>query len=128
MSTSAISNASVHSDLKTYFQQRNSDLHNLGQMLQSGNLEGAQQAFQAIQNLGKGSPFANGDAFKIGRREHDFEAVGQALKSGDLNAAKQAFEHLIGSFRRSHMEHAAAAAEVPNVAATPSSYNVDVTA
>ena len=102
MSTAAISNHSINPALKSYFQQRISDLHQLGQMLQAGDLAGAEKAFQAIQELGQNGPFPNGDAFKISRREQDFEAVGQALKSGDLTAAKQALQQLIHSFRRGH--------------------------
>ncbi len=110
MSTPAISNA-IHSDLKSYFQQRNFDLHKLGQALQSGDLTGAQQAFETLKTLGQNGPFASGDAFKMPQREQAFEAVGEALKSGDLTAAKEAFKQLVHSFRRAHVEPAPVAAD-----------------
>jgi hypothetical protein len=100
MATTAVSTSSLYQELQTYFQQRSSDLQQLGQALQSGDLAGAQQEFQALQTLGQSGPFANGDAFKMSRREQDFEAIGQALQSGDLTGAQQAFAQLESTFRR----------------------------
>lgn len=98
MSTSAVSSASLYQELQSYFQQRGSDLTQLGKALQNGDLQGAQQEFAAIQSLGKSGPFANGDAFKISQRQQDFTALGQALQSGDLAGAQQAFAALESTF------------------------------
>ena len=100
MSTAAVSASSIYQELQTYFQARNSDLQQLGQALQSGDLAGAQQEFQAIQTLGQSGPFANGDPFKLSQREQDFQAIGQALQSGDLAGAQQAFAQLQSTFHR----------------------------
>ncbi|HYM76404.1 MAG TPA: hypothetical protein VE377_10545 [Candidatus Dormibacteraeota bacterium] len=103
MLTAAISSSSIHQDLQSYFQARNSDLQKLGQALRSGDLAAAKQEYQAIKDLGQNGPFANGDAFKMSGREQAFEAIGQALQSGDLAGAKQAFAELRSSFRHGHM-------------------------
>jgi hypothetical protein len=100
MSTAAVSSSSVQQDLRTYYQQRGSDLQQLGQALQSGNVSGAQQEFNAIQTLGQSGPFSSGNAFAINQREQDFNAIGQALQSGDLNGAQQAFNQLESSLHQ----------------------------
>jgi hypothetical protein len=102
MSTAAVSTTSIYQELQTYFQARSSDLKQLGQALQSGDLAGAQQEFSAIQNLGQGGPFANGNAFKVSQREQDFAAIGQALQAGDLAGAQQAFAQLKGIHHHQH--------------------------
>jgi hypothetical protein len=94
MSIAAVSPTSIYQELQTYFQARNSDLKQLGQALQSGDLAGAQQEFSAIQNLGQGGPFANGNEFQSKQRQQDFNAIGQALQAGDLAGAQQAFAQL----------------------------------
>lgn len=99
MSTAAVSTNSIYQQLQAYFQQRGSDLKQLGQALQSGDLAGAQQEYSAIQTLGQSGPFANGDPFKVTQREQDFAAVGQALQSGDLAQAQQAFAQLKNTFQ-----------------------------
>ena len=92
MSTAAVSSGSIYQELQSYFQQRNTDVSQLGQDLTSGNLANAQQDFATLTGLGQGGPFANGDAFGAGSaREQDFTAIGQALQSGNLSAAQQAF-------------------------------------
>ena len=80
-----------------YFQDRQSDLEQLGQSLQSGDLAGAQQAYSAIQTLAKNGPF-DGNAFAVNKRQQDFNAIGQALQSGDLGGAQQAFNQLEATF------------------------------
>jgi hypothetical protein len=102
MSTAAVSTTSIYQELQTYFQARNSDLKQLGQALQSGDLATAQQEFSAIQNLGQGGPFANGNEFKSNQRQQDFNAIGQALQAGDLAGAQQAFAQLKGIFHHQH--------------------------
>jgi hypothetical protein len=99
MSTAAVSSSSLYQQLQTYFQTRQSDLQQLGQDLKNGDLTDAQQEFSAIQTLGQGGPFANGDAFSRTERQQDFNAVGQALQSGSVANAQQAFEQLASTFQ-----------------------------
>jgi hypothetical protein len=98
MSIAAASSNSIYQQLQGFYQQRKADLQQLGQALQSGDLAGAQQAFNAIQTLGQGGPFASADPFRNTQREQDFAAVGQALQSGDLAGAQQAFATLESTF------------------------------
>lgn len=100
MSTAPVSSSSIYQELQQYFQQRSSDQQTLGKALSSGDLAGAQQAFNAIQALGQDGPFASGDAYKISQRQQDFAAVGQALQAGDLQGAQQAFAALQATFQR----------------------------
>jgi len=99
MSTAAVSSNSIFQELQSFFQQRGSDLQQLGQALQSGDLAGAQQEFSAIQSLGQSGPFASGDAFRSNQRQQDLTAIGQALQSGNLAAAQQAFAQLQSTFQ-----------------------------
>jgi hypothetical protein len=94
MSTSAVSSSSLNQDFQSYFQTRNTDVQQLGQALQSGNLRSAQVAFNNITALGEGGPFASGNAFRGPARQQDFNAIGQALQSGDLAGAQSAFAAL----------------------------------
>jgi hypothetical protein len=104
MSTAAISSSSIYQQSQAYFQARSSDLKQLSQALQSGDLAGAQQEFNAIQTLGQNGPFSSGNAFQASQRQQDFNAVGQALQSGDLAGAQQAFADLQSTF---HSQRAA---------------------
>jgi hypothetical protein len=121
MSTAAVSTSSIYQELQAYFQQRGSDLQQLGQALQSGDLAGAQQEYGAIQSLGQNGPFANGDAFKVSQRQQDFAAIGQALQSGDLAAAQKAFADLKSTFQHHHSTEPPPAAVVNLSGASPAS-------
>jgi hypothetical protein len=101
MSTSAVSGSSLYTQLQQYFQTRTSDVQQLGQALGSGDLAGAQTAFNAITTLGQSGPFASGDPFRNSTREQDFAAIGTALQSGNLGDAQQAFASLESTFHRS---------------------------
>jgi hypothetical protein len=98
MSTSAVSSSSLNQQLHQYFQTRASDLQQLGQDLQSGNVTGAQSDVANITSLGQSGPFPNGEPFINSTREQDFTAIGQALQSGDLAGAQQAFSDLKSTF------------------------------
>ena len=100
MSTAAISSSSIYQQTEQYFQTRQGDLQQLGQALQSGDLAGAQTAYNNIVQLGQSGPFASGDAFSRPQREQDFTAIGQALQSGDLAGAQSAFSTLQSTFQR----------------------------
>lgn len=100
MSTAAVSGSSIYQELQAYFQQRSTDVSQLGQDLTSGNLADAQQDYATLQSLGQGGPFANGDVFAPNKqREQDFTAIGQALQNGNLSAAQQAFAQLESTFK-----------------------------
>lgn len=113
MSTSAISSSSLNQQLQQYFQTRRSDLQQLGQALQSGNLSSAQSAFNNITSLGQSGPFSNGAPFASSSREQDFTAVGQALQNGDLAGAQQAFSQLETSFNGGQPQSASNANSSP---------------
>jgi hypothetical protein len=99
MSTAGVS-GSIYQELQSYFQQRTTDVAQLGQDLSSGNVTNAQQDFTTLQSLGQGGPFANGNVFATGNpREQDFAAIGQALQSGNLSAAQQAFAQLESTYK-----------------------------
>jgi len=121
MSTAAVSTSSIYQQLQTYFQARQSDLQQLGQALQSGDLAAAKQEYSAIQSLGQSGPFANGDPFKVSQREQDFAAIGQALQSGDLTGAQQAFAQLKGTFQHQRSTAPPPAAVVNLSGASPAS-------
>ena len=98
MSVAAVSSNSPSSPLQPYFQQRRDDLAQLDQALRSGDLAGAQSAYNAIVSLGQSGPFANGVAFGAGYRQQDFQAIGAALQAGDGAGAMQAFQTLRATF------------------------------
>jgi hypothetical protein len=102
MSTPAVSSTSIYQELQTYFQQRSSDVQQLGQDLSSGNLASAQQDFGALQALGQTGPSAKGDVFESKVREQDLTAIGQALTAGNLADAQQAFAQLQSTYHHAH--------------------------
>jgi hypothetical protein len=104
MSTATVSSISLHQEFQQYLHTRQSDLQQLGQALKSGDLAGAQTAYNNIVALGQNGPFAGGNPFKINQREQDFTAVGKALQSGDLAGAQQAFSALKATFSRGKLD------------------------
>jgi hypothetical protein len=116
MSTAAISSNSIYQQTEQYFQTRQSDLQQLGQALGSGDLAGAETAYNNIVQLGQSGPFASGDPFSRPQREQDFAAIGQALQSGDLAGAQAAFSTLQNTFQTG-----AGAENLPSASATSSS-------
>src|SRR5208282_1090977 len=91
-----------------YRQERQSDLNQLGQDLQAGNLTAAQQDFTVLTNLGAGGPNKNGQPFQNADREQDFQTIGQALQSGNLSLAQSAYASLAGSFGKQDQQAQAA--------------------
>jgi hypothetical protein len=81
-------------DVQSFIRQRSADLGQLADALKSGDLNGAQQAYQALVSLGQQGPFKNGTPFGAANRAQDFQAVGTALQAGDLAGASQALEAL----------------------------------
>src|ERR1035441_10272783 len=113
MSTSAVSASSLNQPIQKYFHTRQTDLHDLGKALGTGDLAGAQAAFQAIAKLGQGGPFAGGAPFSSPQREQDFTAIGKALQSGDVAGAQQAFSDLKATFENQTVSKGPIADPIP---------------
>jgi hypothetical protein len=94
MSTAPVSSQSIYQELQTFYQDRQTDLSQLGSALQSGNLTGAQQAYSTLAALGQGGPFANAEPFSKSSKAQSFETIGQDLQAGDLAGAQAAFAAL----------------------------------
>jgi len=94
MSTAAVSSSSIYQEIQSFYQDRHADLKQLGNALQSGDLNGAQQAYNTLAALGQSGPFANSEPFLKSTRAQVFETIGQDLQSGDLAGAQAAFAAL----------------------------------
>jgi hypothetical protein len=125
MSTSAVSSSSLNQQIQQYFHTRQSDLHDLGQALGTGDLAGAQTEYSSIAQLGQTGPFSSGNAFSNPQREADFTAIGTALQSGDLTAAQQAFSNLKSTFENNNGGQPAPIA-TPILTAAPSSVGPEI--
>lgn len=97
MSDFSITSASS-STQQTQWSQRRSEFRQqfeaLGKALQSGDLEAARKAFDALKQMEAPANGARMPESGNSSRQSGFEALGQALQSGDLNAARQAFAHI----------------------------------
>jgi hypothetical protein len=94
MSTSAVSGASIYQEIQSFYQNRQSDVSQLGSALQSGNLSSAQAAFTNLAALGQSGPFANSEPFAKSTRDQAFDTIGQDLQAGNLAGAQAAFATL----------------------------------
>jgi hypothetical protein len=102
MSTAAVSTSAASLQNQQYFSTRQTDLHQLGKALGTGDLAGAETAFNNITQLGQNGPFSSGNPFSNPQREQDFTAIGTALQSGNLTAAQQAFSNLKSTFENNN--------------------------
>jgi len=102
MSTAAVSASPANLQLQQYFHTRQTDLHELGKALDTGDVAGAQTAYNNIVQLGQNGPFSSGNPFSNPQREQDFAAIGAALQSGNLAAAQQAFSSLKATFEKNN--------------------------
>src|SRR3981081_3957119 len=96
MSIAAVSSLSIFQELQSFYQNRQTDLKQLGSALQSGDLASAQQAYNTLAVLGEGGPFANSEPFSKSSRVQAFNAIGEALQAGDLARAQASFATLTG--------------------------------
>lgn len=102
MSVCAVSSNSspAQNESSSVMKQGEQDFKQLASALQSGNLAGAQKAFQALQQLQQSNPSAGqsstGQAATTSGNaiQTDFAALGQALSSGNLSAAQSDFSQL----------------------------------
>jgi hypothetical protein len=112
MSVSGVSNTNFYqtNSAQTNFQQIRDAFQQLGQALQSGDLNAAQQAFAALQqlmpNLSAGSQTQTGQQGS-GQSQFaaDLSALSQALQSGDLTKAQDAFAKLQQDMQSAHKRH-----------------------
>ncbi len=123
MDVSAISSNSYLQNIASSSLQQTSGANvrsafkDLAQALQSGDLQGAQQAFATIQSARNARTNAtqttNGGNSTI---QDAFNSLGQALQSGDLQGAQQAFNTLQSTFaaHRGHHHHHASGANQNN--------------
>ncbi|HKM86940.1 MAG TPA: hypothetical protein VJW96_12100 [Terriglobales bacterium] len=118
MSTAAVSSTSIFQELQSFYQNRQADLKQLSSALQSGDLNGAQQAYKALAVLGEGGPFANSEPFAKSSRAQAFDAVGEALQAGDLARAQASFATLTAGQSNSASAPQATPAAVVNLAST----------
>lgn len=107
MSVSPIpSNGNVNqaSELQNKIQQSRTDFQQLSKALQSGDLAGAQQAYQSLMQDVQGGQQNK----QNGTIANDFAALGQALQSGDMSSAQKAFSTLqqdLKSVAQTHFHH-----------------------
>ena len=94
MSSAAVSTQSIYQEPQSFNASRQAELKQLGNALQSGDLNGALQAFNTLAQLGQAGPFANAEPFAKSSRAQAFETVGQDLQNGDLAGAQAAFASL----------------------------------
>ena len=81
-----------------YLAERRPEVKQLQEALQSGDLSGAEAAYNNLVSLGK-SVLHQNNPFVWTNRAADFSAIGGALQSGDLSAAQQAFSALESTFK-----------------------------
>ena len=119
MSTAAVSSTSIFQELQSFYQGRQADLKQLGSDLQSGDLSGAQQSYNALAALGQNGPFANSEPFSKSSKAQAFESIGQDLQSGDLAGVQAAFATLTGNQSSSATSSQTAAAVVNLISTQP---------
>jgi len=84
------------STVQSHFKQRQQDFQNLADALQAGNLQGAQQAFAALQQDRSSSPRVAGvtgtsQAGQSSPIRQDIQTLQSALQANDLAGAQKAF-------------------------------------
>lgn len=89
------STTSYQSTVQSSFKQRQQDFQSLADALQAGNLQGAQQAFAALQQDRAASPRVAGvtgtqQAGQNSPIRQDIQALQSALQSNDLAGAQKA--------------------------------------
>jgi len=121
MSTSAITPNSPSQEFQQYYVARQTDLRQLGQALESGDINTAQADYNNITSLAQNGPFPNGEPFYFQQRDQYFSEVGQALQAGNTQAAQQAFAQLANTFQQPfHQADPPSAGGRSSAAATPS--------
>ena len=96
MSTQAVSSSSLYQEIRSFYQNRGSDMKSLGNALNSGDLSAAQDAFSDLVALGQQGPYVNAEPFSKSDRAAAFDAIGTALQAGDVAGAESAYATLEG--------------------------------
>jgi hypothetical protein len=85
----------------------------LQEALKSGDLAGAEQAYNNLVALGN-KVLGKDNPFLLSNRAFDFNAIGGALQNGDLSGARQAFQALADTFVKKDSTTNAAPATSPD--------------
>ena len=103
MSISSISAAGLSQDvLASSNSGQQQALQSLQQSLASGNVNGAQSAFQTLQALFQNSATTTGSTLSSNSQlSTDLSTLGSALSSGDLSSAQSAFATVLGDLKNS---------------------------
>lgn len=118
MSISSISAAGLSQDvLAASNSSQQQALQSLQQSLASGDVNGAQSAFQTLQALFQNSATTSGSTLSSNSQlATDLSTLGSALNSGDLSSAQSAFATVLGDLKTS-----ASAAQVNEASAASQS-------
>ena len=81
--------------------------------LQSGNLSGAETAYNNLVSLVGNTVLHQNNPFVRSDRAADFSAIGGELQSGDLSAAQQALAELESTFKLRPGAESSSAAATP---------------
>src|SRR5882672_9427429 len=128
MSIPAVSNLSIFQEIQNFYQDRRTEVRQLGHALQAGDLNQAQQLYNALAALGQSGPFGNSEPFSNTSRAQAFEAIGQALQSGDLAGAQAAFASLQPTQGNANTHAQNLPAFIVNISATQTSAGTDAAA
>ncbi|MGA8201707.1 MAG: hypothetical protein WB814_16690 [Candidatus Sulfotelmatobacter sp.] len=103
MSISSISAAGLSQDvLAASNSSQQQALQSLQQSLASGDVNGAQSAFQTLQAIFQNSATTSGSTLSSNSQlATDLSTLGSALSSGDLSSAQSAFATVLGDLKTS---------------------------
>jgi hypothetical protein len=103
MSVGSISAASLSQDvLLSSNSTQQQALQTIQNSLASGDLSGAQSAFQTLQSVLQSSATTSGSSLSSNSQlSTDLSALGSALSSGDLSTAQSAFATVLGDIKNS---------------------------
>src|SRR5215813_2452102 len=106
---SANCNASA-ANMQSRFKQRQQDFQNLSDALQAGNLQGAQQAFAALQQDCSSSPnvtsvTGTSQTGQSSPLRQDIQTLQSALQANDLAGAQKALTSFQHDLQQAHQAH-----------------------
>ncbi|MGA9507493.1 MAG: hypothetical protein WBV55_02485 [Candidatus Sulfotelmatobacter sp.] len=103
MSISSISAAGLSQDvLASSNSAQQQAVESLQESLASGDLNGAQSAFQTLQAIFQNSATTTGSTLSSNSQlSADLSTLGSALNSGDLSSAQSAFATVVGDLKNS---------------------------
>jgi len=113
VSTAPTPSSSPKTLLQQYLKERRPEVQQLQEALKSGDLAGAEQAYNNLVALGN-KVLGKDNPFLLSNRAFDFNAIGGALQNGDLSGARQAFQALADTFVKKDSTTNAAPATSPD--------------